>query len=320
MIRNINLWMYYTLSRAFLSDQGLKSDVEFEEQRKSQFKKEIQNDYQLKLVKTFCERDWSANQHQIPDCVKHFAKIKNEVVIVDELLFFGNKLIVPLSLRAEMLSLLHEGHIGIEKTKMRARNIFYWPGLSTDIELFIKKCKTCEKTARKNHKEKLLPHPIPQRPWERLGVDIFTNFKVITRSPNYPRSNGLAEKGVGISKNLLKKAAQEGSDVYSALLQYRNSPLKHIGYSPSQLLMSRICKPKVPVLSDLLSPESCSNVQEKLKLRQHINKTYFDKSARDLKPLESKYHNPTIKKTQISANFKQFRCFEDKCLPYYWRI
>ncbi|KAK9736733.1 RNase H-like domain found in reverse transcriptase [Popillia japonica] len=58
--------------------------------------------------------------------------------------------------------------------KMRARNIFYWPGLSTDIELFIKKCKTCEKTARKNHKEKLLPHPIPQRPWERLGVDIFT--------------------------------------------------------------------------------------------------------------------------------------------------
>ncbi|KAK9681380.1 hypothetical protein QE152_g38356 [Popillia japonica] len=59
-------------------------------------------------------------------------------------------------------------------------------------------------------------------------------------------------------------------------------------YSPSQLLMSRICKTKVPILSDLLSPELCSNVQEKLKLRQHINKTYFDKSARDLKPLESK--------------------------------
>lgn len=52
--------------------------------------------------------------------------------------------------------------------------------------------------------------------------------------------------------------------------------------------MSRICKTKVPILSDLLSPELCSNVQEKLKLRQHINKTYFDKSARDLKPLESK--------------------------------
>ncbi|KAK9751509.1 hypothetical protein QE152_g4966 [Popillia japonica] len=93
------LYIADTLSRAFLSDQGLKSDVEFEyaihaltkylpvsEQRKSQFKKEIQNDYQLKLVKTFCERGWPANQHQIPDCVKHFAKIKNEVVIVTNVL------------------------------------------------------------------------------------------------------------------------------------------------------------------------------------------------------------------------------------------
>ncbi|KAK9695970.1 hypothetical protein QE152_g32216 [Popillia japonica] len=29
------------------------------------------------------------------------------------------------------------------------------------------------------------------------------NFKVITRSPNYPRSNGLAEKGVSITYRLL---------------------------------------------------------------------------------------------------------------------
>lgn len=28
------------------------------------------------------------------------------------------------------------------------------------------------------------------------------NFKIISRSPNYPRSKGLAEKGVGIAKSI----------------------------------------------------------------------------------------------------------------------
>lgn len=84
-------------------------------------------------------------------------KLKDQIYVSDNLLFLENKMIVPTKLRVEMLKLVHEGHLGIEKTKNRARKIFYWPGQASDIESFIKTCRVCEKFAKKNSKETLLP-------------------------------------------------------------------------------------------------------------------------------------------------------------------
>ena len=47
----------------------------------------------------------------------------------------------------------------------------------------------------------------------------------ITSSPHYPHSNGLAEKFVGIMKNLFYKVKEEGKSPYKALMVYRNTLL-----------------------------------------------------------------------------------------------
>ncbi|XP_044759023.1 uncharacterized protein LOC123316837 [Coccinella septempunctata] len=112
------------------------------------------------------------------------------------------------------------------------------------------------------------------------------NFEILLRSPQYPQSNGLAEKGVGIAKNLLKKSLEEGKDIFGALLQYRNTPLKHINYSPAQLLMSRSCKTKVPISAELLKPTLCTNVSDRLEHRSLQNELYFNKNTRPLPDLK----------------------------------
>ena len=53
-------------------------------------------------------------------------------------------------------------------------------------------------------------------------------------SPRYPESNGLAERCVGIFKNLIRKS----DDIYAALLAYRATPLVN-GYSPGELMFGR---------------------------------------------------------------------------------
>ena len=111
-------------------------------------------------------------------------------------------------------------------------------------------------------------------------------FDVATRSPNFPQSNGLAEKAVGIAKNLLKKSLCEGSDLQYGLLQYRSTPLKYLGYSPAQLLCGRRYKTKVPISKELLEPVLCKNVIDKLKARQDVNHSYYNRCAKDLKPLK----------------------------------
>lgn len=52
--------------------------------------------------------------------------LKAELSVLDVLLK-GTKVVIPVSMSSQMLSLVHEGHLGIEKC---AREILYWRGIA----------------------------------------------------------------------------------------------------------------------------------------------------------------------------------------------
>jgi len=60
-------------------------------------------------------------------------------------------LVVPQEDRKELLIISHDmvsaGHLGINKTKDRLMNYFYWPGITQDVANYVKRCKTCQLTA-----------------------------------------------------------------------------------------------------------------------------------------------------------------------------
>ena len=109
-------------------------------------------------------------------------------------------------------------------------------------------------------------------------------FQHLTSSPYFPQSNGEAERAVKTIKNLLKKKG----DPYLALLAYRTTPLE-TGYSPAELLMSRIPRTNIPTTRKQRTPKvpdlsSFRAKDQKAKARQKQN---FDDrhGARDLSPL-----------------------------------
>lgn len=83
-------------------------------------------------------------------------------------------MVVPDSLKNNILSVIHEGHCGINKTVSRAKELYYWQGMSADIEKFVKKCRTCEKYGRSEVQEPLQCHSIPEVPFLKLAADICT--------------------------------------------------------------------------------------------------------------------------------------------------
>ena len=73
-----------------------------------------------------------------------------------------------------MKSAVHIGHMGAEKTNRRARDIMFWPGMTKCINEYVLTCAICEKHRASNAKEPLIPHEIPQRPWQNVACDLFT--------------------------------------------------------------------------------------------------------------------------------------------------
>ena len=118
-------------------------------------------------------------------------------------------------------------------------------------------------------------------PFNSLQFKIFSKdwgIEIQNSSPNYPRSNGLAEKYVGIVKNMFKKCKETNSELVSYLINYRNTPLVKIGLSPANLLQNRKIRTKLPIKEPMLE-NNLQTIKDIMEENQKNQKHYFDKNA-----------------------------------------
>lgn len=348
------------LSRHFIPDpvpddpemlyvvHSLSNTISITGERKAEFEDSIQKDECLKNVCMYLENSWPAKS-SLGAAEKQFYKLKSELIISNGLLFFNNKLVVPRSQIRYVLEMLHIGHFGTEKTLTKARRHVYWLGMQTDIEEYLANCYICQQFKRNNCKEPLRPFPIPHRPWERVGADLFydknkdylvvydsysgwlevarlanktaahvisvlksifsqlgipdnfhsdnnpfNDFKMkdfakqygfnhVPSSPGYPQGNGLAEKGVAIAKGIIRKSKND-EEISLGIMEYRNTPLKFIGYSPSEIINSRIMKTLLPCNTQHLKPKFVDQmlIRQRLIERQNYEIKYFNRGKRYL--------------------------------------
>ncbi|XP_040019919.2 uncharacterized protein LOC144383704 isoform X3 [Gasterosteus aculeatus] len=100
------------------------------------------------------------------------------------------QLLVPQSYRATVLHLAHThplgAHLGVEKTKERILQRFFWPGVHKEIENFCRSCPECQQVAPKpTYRNPLIPLPIIDTPFERIGLDIVGPLPKSARGHQY---------------------------------------------------------------------------------------------------------------------------------------
>ena len=67
--------------------------------------------------------------------------------------------------------MIHEGHPGIVRMKMFARNYVWWSKLDQDLESKVQRCVACQSKRHSPAKAPLHPWEYPKRPWSRIHVD-----------------------------------------------------------------------------------------------------------------------------------------------------
>ena len=116
---------------------------------------------------------WPAAHHKVDPSTRPFWNSRDELTVVDDVIYKGSRIVVPPSMRRRMLDAIHESHMGMVKCKQRAREVVYWPGISNHIENMVRDCEQCADFKRKLPAEPLIPTPCPDLPWVLLGTDLF---------------------------------------------------------------------------------------------------------------------------------------------------
>ena len=103
-----------------------------------------------------------------------FKKLKDQLTFKDKLILLNShRIAVPVQKRKKILTKLHTSHQGIERTKQKAHQIVYWPGINSDIKNTVKARTKCQERQPSLQQEPLQRDPLPSRLFQDLSADLF---------------------------------------------------------------------------------------------------------------------------------------------------
>ena len=77
--------------------------------------------------------------------LKPYWSKRTELLTQQECLLWGNRVVVPSSLRTSMLKELHGTHPGVSRTKTLGRMFVWWPGFDQQVEDLVRGCDRCQR-------------------------------------------------------------------------------------------------------------------------------------------------------------------------------
>ena len=171
------------LGRPSVEDRKLAEEIEVyavaslsllpaTDRRLAEIKSGQADDSSCSKVIEYIQHGWPSYLSSLDTNIKPYWNAQSDLTLINDILMYKDRLVIPLTLRADILSRLHCGHQGVTKCRERARQSVWWPGLSSEIADMVKSCKTCI-TFQDKQSEPLRPSMFPDRPWQRIASDLF---------------------------------------------------------------------------------------------------------------------------------------------------
>ena len=140
----------------------------------------------------------------MPPDLRVYYHLRNELSTSDCVALYKDRVIIPTSLRQDVLAALHSAHQGVSMMTARAEASVFWPGITADIQAARNDCEHCHRMAPSQPSAPPTPPIMPVYPFQAMCVDYFTHkgahyLVVVDRYSNWP----LVSKSPGGSRGLI---------------------------------------------------------------------------------------------------------------------
>ena len=71
------------------------------------------------------QQGWPDERQDCQPNIKEYWNFRDELKIIDGIIFKGKKILVPTAPRPAMLEKVHSSYLGVEKTKQRGRDVLF---------------------------------------------------------------------------------------------------------------------------------------------------------------------------------------------------
>ena len=108
------------------------------------------------------------------DDLTEYERFRDELTIVDGVVVFRGRIVVPAALRKDVLRALHCAHQGSTSMTLRAADTVWWPGVAKDIARVREGCSKCSENTPSQSAAPPKPIPLPDYHFQMVSSDYFS--------------------------------------------------------------------------------------------------------------------------------------------------
>ena len=136
-------------------------------------KSESTKDEFLGRLKKLILEGFPARKQDVSEEMQKYWDAREHLMVTSDVLLYKDRVVIPHSLRAQVICNLHSAHQGLSSMLSRATTTMYWPGMTSDIDAARSSCKSCNRNAPSQAKLPPTAPELPTTPFEKIAADFF---------------------------------------------------------------------------------------------------------------------------------------------------
>jgi hypothetical protein len=173
------------------------------------------SDPDLSTLTTIIESGFPEFRHELPPAIQEYHKFREHLYTIDGVILYKDRIVIPPTLREQILTVLHSAHQGVTSMTARAESTVFWPGITSAITALRENCSSCNRMTPSQPSAPPYPTTLPSYPFQCICADFFhykgMNYLVVVdRYSNWPIVEKARDGSAGLVDCLRRTFATYG--------------------------------------------------------------------------------------------------------------